>query len=121
MKSRMLALAVLLLLPSPARADEQSVFRASLVAAIAAHGSDLATTEYCLGAKTCHETNPFLLRFDNPIAFGAVKMGSAGLALWVTAKVHDAHHERIALLMNMVTTVGLGMVAAHNARIASEH
>lgn len=107
------------LLASNSHAQDK-VFRASLVAAVAAHGADLASTENCLGAGSCHETNPFLLRFKNPVAFGAVKMGTAGLALWVTAKVHDAHHERIAILMNLITTVGLSYVAGHNARVANE-
>ena len=95
---------------------QDTLFRASLVAAVAAHGADLATTEYCLGAGKCREANPFLLRFDQPAVFGAVKMGVAAVGLWGTAKLNDAGHKRWAVLVNLAQAGAFTAVAVHNAR-----
>ena len=114
---RGLVLAGLLLWASSVQAQDRA-FRASLVAAVAAHGADLATTEWCIGRGTCHESNPWLARFDHPAAFGVAKMGTAAMTLWLTAKIKDAGHPKVATWMNVVTTGLLAGVAAHNSRIA---
>ena len=114
---RGLVLAGLLLWASSVQAQDRA-FRASLVAAVAAHGADLAITENCLGRGACVEMNPLLARFDNPVTFGAVKMGTAALTLWLTAKIKDVGHPKIATWMNVITTGLLAGVAAHNQRIA---
>lgn len=108
-------LVVLVLLCAHAASAEDKLFRASLVSAIAAHGADLATTEHCLGSGRCRELNPFLLRFEQPAVFGAVKMGVAGLSLWATAKLHDSH-PRWAIAANVAQTVGFTWIAVRNTR-----
>lgn len=93
-----------------------TLFRASMVAAMAAHGADLATTEYCIGSTACREMNPFLLRFHQPAAFGAAKMGIAAGQLWLVSKMHELW-PRAALFVNIVTTATFSVIAAHNARV----
>ena len=114
---KLLICVLLLCIPAPVLAQDKpdSVFRASLVAAIAAHGADLATTEFCLGAKRCMEQNKFLARFDQPAVFGAVKMGLAGLQLWGTAKLHE-RNRTLAILVNIASTAVYTGIAIHNTR-----
>ncbi len=109
------ALAVFVLVASTASAQD-TAFRASMVAAVAAHGADLATTENCLGAGRCRELNKFLLRFDQPGVFGAVKMGVAALSLWGVAKLHDSH-PKIAQIVNWSTAAVFTGIAVHNTRV----
>ena len=113
---RILLVLVGLLVAAPVAAQSDNVFRASLVAAVAAHGADLASTENCLGSGRCRELNPWLARFDNPATFGAVKMGIAALSLWGTAKLHESH-PKWAIAVNVAQAVGFSLVAAHNARV----
>ncbi len=110
------ALAVFVLIASSASAQD-TAFRASMVAAIAAHGADLATTENCLGAGRCTEMNQFLLRFQQPGVFGAVKMGIAALQLWGVAKLHETHPV-IAQIANWSTAGIFAGIAVHNARVS---
>lgn len=88
----------------------------TLVAALAAHGADLATTEHCLGAGLCREMNPWLARFDQPAAFGAAKMGVAALGAVVTLKIAEKH-PRWAMVLNTAITSGYTAVALHNAQV----
>jgi hypothetical protein len=115
-----LGVCVLLILTcaSSARAQDSPdiPFRISLVAAIAAHGADLATTEYCLGAKRCTEVNPWLTRFSTqPGVFGATKMGIAALSLWAVAKVRESHRP-LAIIINFGMAAGFTAIAIHNTR-----
>jgi len=115
MRIVILALA-LILSASTAHAEEDRLFRVSLVAAMAAHGADLASTEFCLGEGTCRETNKALARFSTqPATFGAVKMGIAALSLWGTAKLHD-NHPKLATAINFGVTAFFSGVAVYNGR-----
>lgn len=116
MKKHAAMVALVLLCASTVQADDRIVFRASLVSAIAAHGADLASTENCLGSGRCREMNPFLLRFNKPATFGAVKIGMAGVSLWATAKLFDTH-PRWAITANLIQTAVFAGIAAHNARV----
>lgn len=110
------------------RIDWGVAYRASAVAAGAAHGADLATTEYCLGISdqavrdgrppVCSEMNPYLARFKSPIAFGAAKMGLAAVSQVLAWRLARAGHPRIAVALNVAQTVGLFAVASHNYRVA---
>ena len=120
---------IALALVTPAAASAQdAAFRASLVAAVAAHGADLATTEHLLGRSSqatlsgqpapFYEANPYLGHFTaNPLAFGLVKMGTAAGVLWLNAKLHDSGRRRLAIGLNVAQVVVLSAVAAHNYRI----
>ena len=126
------ALLVLVLVALAPRAEAQDrAFRASLVAAVAAHGADLATTEHLLGQSyrselqgrggLYHETNLYLGHVSaNPLAFGIVKMGTAAGGLWLIAKLHDAGHRRLAIALNLAQTVALTAAATHNYRIGRQ-
>lgn len=91
------------------------LLKLTLVTALAAHGADLASTENCLGAKRCHELNPWLARVDQPIAFGAAKMGVAGLGLYGSEKL-EANHPKWALVLNLTVTGAYSAIAVHNSR-----
>ena len=91
-------------------------FRISLIAAVSAHGADLATTEYCLGAGKCTEANPWLARFSaQPGVFGATKMAIAGLSLWGVAQIRESHRT-LAILINYGMTAAFTAIAVHNTR-----
>lgn len=113
-------LCILLLCAAPVAAQEPdphpALFTASMIAAVAAHGADLATTEYCIGSGRCREMNPFLLRFHQPATFGATKMGLAAAQLWLVSKMHELW-PKAALFVNVATTGIFTAIAAHNARV----
>lgn len=92
------------------------LLKLTLVTSLAAHGADLATTEHCLGAGTCHETNPILARFDQPFAFGAGQMGIVGIERLAVAKVEEKH-PKWALVLNLVVTGAYSGIALHNAKV----
>lgn len=95
------------------------LYKLSIVVAVAGHGADLATTEHCLGSGTCRETNPALMRFENPAIFGVVKMGVAAggiLAVDRYAKTSDKAKKK-ATLLNFAQGIGFSLIAHHNNRI----
>lgn len=91
------------------------LLKVTLLASLAAHGSDLATTEHCLGAGKCHELNPWLARFDQPAAFGAAKMGVASLGTYGSMKL-ETNHPKWALVLNLTVTGAYTAIAVHNSR-----
>lgn len=96
---------------------EDRLYRLSLASAVAAHGADLATTEFCLGQRTCRETNPWLLKFSTqPAVFGASKMAVASLGLWATSKLHPAH-PRWAQFLNWTVSGAYTAIAIRNTRV----
>ena len=104
-----------LLIVRPVRADDQPLYHASIMAALAAHGADLATTEYCLGNGGCHETNAFLLHFSNqPAAFGATKMAGAAVGLWAASKIPN---KKVAAIVNFSIAAAFSYVAYHNTQV----
>ena len=107
-----------LFLVSPLHA-QGPVYKTSLVAAIAAHGADLATTENCLGSGRCRELNPWLARYDNPATFGAVKMGVASVGLLLTHKLHQ-NHPKLATLINFGVAAAYSGIAYHNSRVGTK-
>ena len=80
------------------------------------HSYDLATTERCLGAKTCHELNPYLARFDSPLAFTAAKIPLALVQLWLVRKLHDTH-PTLAPGINLATGAFFTGLGARNERL----
>lgn len=91
------------------------LLKLTLITSLAAHGADLASTEHCLGAGRCRELNPWLARFDQPAAFGAAKMGVAGLGLYGAQKL-ETNHPKWALALNLTVTGAYTAVAIHNSR-----
>jgi uncharacterized protein DUF5658 len=101
---------------STARAQADVPYRVSLAAAIAAHGADLATSEYCLGSGRCSETNSVMAHFsDQPAAFAAMKVGLTAVSLWCVSKLRE-NHRTLAIVMNYSMAAAFTAIAAHNAR-----
>ena len=117
MRRILLLLVALVLVAAPVSAQTSTPFRLSAAALIAAHGADLATTEYCLGAQRCHETNPALRLFTtSPGVFGAVKLGLAAGTVLGTVRLHN-DHPRLATALNLAMTALFSGFAIHNARV----
>ena|SRR3989442_4054287 len=88
-----------------------------LVASLAAHGADLATTLVAHAAGRAHgrERNPLLAPLvDSPAIFGAVSMGAAGAVSVTLAKGHTTH-PRLTTWIVVGEVVGETLVAIHNA------
>lgn len=96
------------------------LFKLSLVAAMAAHGADLASTENCLGAGRCREMNPWLARYEQPAVFGAAKMGVAAGSGLATYEVYKRNHPKVATVLNFVVAGAYTAIAVHNARVAGQ-
>lgn len=97
-------------------------FQAALVALLAAHGADVATTMAALHARPAQvrEANPvFAPLAGRPAVFGAIVMGSAGATSWALVRVHK-RHPRLACWIAAGGAVGLVGVARHNARLVRE-
>lgn len=95
----------------------ESVFTLSEAAAITAHAADLGATEFCLGAKRCHELNPYLARFDDPVAFSVAKFSVVSLQLWAVRKLKDAGHPQLAAVTNFGIAAGFMGIAVRNQRV----
>lgn len=116
---RVLGLTIGVLVLARPSAGQDGWFRASLVAAVAGHGADLASTEYCLGAGRCQEGNPGLARFRSPVVFGVVKMGIAAGSLVGTVRLHETH-PRLAQAINWGIAGGFLAIGIRNGRVAGE-
>lgn len=92
------------------------LYKLSLIAALMAHGADLASTEHCLGAGRCREMNAALARFEQPAAFGAAKFGVAGAGFWAVDKLHETH-PKLATAVNFAIAGTFSAIAAHNAQV----
>ena len=113
--SRVLVVFCMVVGLAPTASAEGRIYSLSLATAITAHGADLATTTYCLGAHTCREGNPFLEPFSrNPLAFGVVKMGGAALQLWAISRIEN---KKVATIANFVVTGVFTGIAIRNARL----
>lgn len=95
------------------------LYKLSIVVAAAGHGADLATTEHCLGAGTCRETNPALMRFENPAVFGVVKagVGTGGILLVHRYAETSDKAKKKATLINFAQGIGFGLIAHHNNNV----
>jgi hypothetical protein len=103
----------LLLVARPAAAlDWQHAFYVTSQGfVIVGHVTDTATTQRAIGEGTGHETNPWLLHFDNPVAFGVSKAAVGAGGLWLTDRIEN---KWIAGAMNYaVGGLFLG-IAMHN-------
>ena len=110
-----LCLAVLLLWAVPTSAQGKA-FVASEWAVMVGHSLDAASTQRCLGAGRCRELNPYLARFDNPVAFTAAKSGLAVVQLWTMRKLHKSH-PKLATAANFAIGAAFTSIALRNARV----
>ena len=90
----------------------------ALIALLAAHGADTSTTMYAIGAHPAavHEWNPVMRPLlGHPAAFGAVKLGTAGVTSWALLRLKD-DHPKLVVWIASASAIGLSAVAVHNAR-----
>ncbi len=113
---RMLLLTILLALSANQVQADDAIFAVSEFANVMGNGLDLASTQRCLGSGRCHETNPALARFDDPLVFTAAKFGVAGIGLWATRKLHTSH-PTIASIVNFAIGGAFTSLAIHNTRV----
>jgi hypothetical protein len=119
MKGILIGVALLLLVPRPAVAEDDphtNLFRASMAAAVLAHAFDLALTVDCRARGRCREVNPWLARYQGAAPFTLAKMGVATGSLWGVAILHE-HHPKLAILANVATAAAFAGIASHNARV----
>ena len=116
----MKALLLTLLVLWPAAAQAQGADGWPTHVAIGAYmtlqGIDNSVTMYLVGARLAREVNPILAPFMNrPIAFGAVKMGTAAATSYLLLRMHRKHPKRAFWLAAAGSGLYLGVVV-HNAR-----
>jgi hypothetical protein len=120
MVGRMKTLVVAVMLLSAAPASAQILDRAVDLAngaALVAHAADLATTTYCLGARTCTEANAILApHVESPRTFFAIKLGTA-LASYAVKTRTKRDHPKLTLVFAAAETVAFALVARHNRQV----
>lgn len=109
------ALAVVLVCAAPLAAQDR-VFTVSEWAVLGAHALDASATQRCVGSGRCRELNPYLARFDQPVAFTSAKVGLAWVQLWAVRKIRPTH-PRLATATNYALALGFGALAIRNERI----
>jgi hypothetical protein len=103
-----------LLSATTAHAETPFWYDASEVVTVLGHSADLAATQRCLGSGRCHETNPWLLRFQRPTGFALAKMSVASVGLWATRKIPN---KTIGAIVNYSIGVGFCAIAVRNERV----
>ena len=109
------AVAVVLVSAAPLSAQDRA-FTVSEWAVLGAHALDASATQRCVGSGRCRELNPYLARFDQPVAFTGAKVGLAWVQLWAVRKIRPTH-PRLATVANYAIALGFGALAFRNERI----
>lgn len=98
----------------------ERAYAATEYLALTGQAIDATATQRCRGAGTCHELNPWLARYDNPVSFTAAKFGVASLQLWAMRKLKAAGHPRWAAATNIATGIGFGWLGVRNYRLTNQ-
>ncbi len=109
------AFAVVLVCAAPLSAQDRA-FTVSEWAVLGAHALDASATQRCVGSGRCRELNPYLARFDQPVAFTSAKVGLAWVQLWAVRKIRLTH-PRLATATNYAIALGFGALAIRNERL----
>src|SRR5262245_21324336 len=94
------------------------LLKASFVFAITGHAFDLASTVDCRARQVCVETNPWLLRFRDPMAFTAAKIPLAGATEVLIYDKFATDHPKWAIVVNTAIGTTFTVIAAHNRRVS---
>ena len=97
-------------------AHADSAFTVSEGFVVLGHSYDLASTQRAMGAKTGVEANPWLARFDSPLAFTTAKIPLALVQLWLVRKLHD-NHPKLATGINAATGAFFTGLGIRNQRL----
>ena len=92
-------------------------YRASELAVLTGHAFDLAASQRCLGAGSCHEMNPWLARYSSPTRFTAAKFSLAIVQLWTMRKLKEHGHPKLALAANLAMAGGFTALGFRNERL----
>lgn len=113
----LLALVLMVLFARPVFAlDWQRAFYVSSQGMVViGHVVDTATTQRCIGAGRCRETNPWLLHFNNPVGFGLAKGTVGAGGLWAADRIDN---KWIAGLLNYGIGLAFLGIGIHNERQA---
>lgn len=106
-----------MLLAVPASAEAQTIFHLSEAVAITGHAADLGATQRCVGAQRCHELNPYLGRFNDPVAFSVAKFSVVSLQLWAVRKLRPTH-PKLATVTNFAIGSGFLALGLRNQRVS---
>lgn len=116
----LLVCAMLLAIPATSSAQDGPL-KVALTALIASDGADLGMTMYAAGVGGVEERNRILRPlWDQPVAFGATKMGIAAVKSLTVVKLYQSGRRKTAVGMAAVF-VGVNLlVINHNARVIRE-
>lgn len=117
------ALAIVLLWAVPASAQEATLgkwlrrsLHVSIGCSMIATGIDYGVTAYALGGGHLREANVLLAPLsDKPVAFGAVKMGTAVATNYLLLRMHEAK-PKTSLAIGLGSCVTYSAVSIINAR-----
>lgn len=112
---------IILLLASSTTVNAQELqlpksYTASEAAVVFAHALDLASTQRCLGAGSCHELNPYLARYENPLGFTTAKFGLVFGQLYLNRKL-VRQKPFLATVINAGISSLITSIAVRNYRI----
>lgn len=113
----MRVLLLLALLAVPTAVEAQTIFHVSEAVAITGHAADLGATQRCVGAQRCHELNPYLGRFNDPVAFSVAKFSVVSLQLWAVRKLRPTH-PKLAVVANAAIGSGFLALGLRNQRVS---
>jgi hypothetical protein len=89
------------------------------VLSFALQGYDAYSTLTALKAGA-REANPVMQSVvGNPVAFAAVKVGTAAAAFMATEHLWKTHHRTAAVAVIAASNIGMSLVAVNNARVIS--
>jgi hypothetical protein len=106
--------------PQTVNSNEKGAWlsHALIGAYVAASATDLSTTMFCRGAKSCVELNPALRPLqDRPLAFGLVKGAASAAIAYLLIRVHRTH-PRVVRVVAGVLAAGSFAIAIRNEREA---
>ena len=118
MKATGLALIVLLMLPSTARAeDKDKLFTAVRIGIWTTQAMDLAVTQHVLGAGTGREANPLIgWTMRDPYAAAAMKVGGALVIDYLLRQTHQ-RNRAAAIWTGIGITAAYSIVLVHNRQV----
>lgn len=92
------------------------ILELTFVFALTGHAIDTATTQRCIGAGTCTESNKILGRFKDPIGFAAVKTSIAGISEIGIYRL-SRNHKKLAIITNLAIGAVFTGIGIRNYRL----
>lgn len=113
---RAVLILALLLWAAPASAQTvDRIYTASEWSVLIGHSLDAAATQRCVGAGTCRELNPWLGRYQSPVAFTLAKSAVAVGQLWATRRLRRSHPKWAAVTNYVIAGAFVGLALRNQA------